>query len=94
VNSGNVTDEMIMENIRTHEVAKDEDEFKVEDAWVGHPRSGFQPTDESNGSHPALNPCHRVSYQVGIGKLIIILYKTLVTCFLLPIAILCCETPT
>ena len=30
--SGNVTDEVIMEYIRTQEVTKDDDEFKVEDA--------------------------------------------------------------
>src|SRR3954467_3837537 len=43
--SGNVTDEVIMEYIRTQEMAKGDDEFRVDEGEITG-QSGFQPTVE------------------------------------------------
>ena len=45
--SGNITDEMIMEYIESQDIAKENEEFKVEDPW-----SGFQPTFEPTSFQP------------------------------------------
>jgi hypothetical protein len=48
-----VTDEVIMEYIRTQETTKDDGDFRLDDASAGDIRSGFQPTAEPTGFQPA-----------------------------------------
>ena len=64
--SGNVTDEVIMEYIRTQERAKDDDDFRVTTNQVDR-KSGFQPTvdrgrkDRLVSVPPPSEPCRRIS---------------------------------